>query len=99
MATKTFKIGESCVGGIITAIANDKSIQIQGKEWDYAKGSNRGSDQSNAKIFCSLTLRTDEGDIYRKLYNYLTEMTTHYYTEMIIDWIETKTKLTQKGLW
>jgi|SRR5674476_589357 len=99
MATKTWKIGEVCRGGVITAITTDKKVTIIGKEWDFSKGSTRGSDQSNAEEFTRLEVTESDGDVYRKLYKFLNDLTGHYYAETIIDWAESKTKLTVKGLW
>ena len=62
MATKTFKIGEYCKGGIITVEIKGKVISVIGKEWDYSKGSRKSSNQSNAKEWCRGTvLATDSG--------------------------------------
>jgi hypothetical protein len=49
MAKKTWKLGEVCRGGIITVETKENKVAIIGKEWDFAAGSNRGSNQSNAK--------------------------------------------------
>jgi len=99
MATKTWKIGEYCRGGIITAIATESKITIIGKEWDFSKGSRRSSDQSDAKEFTRLEVDPRKGDTYRELYEFLCDLATSYYAETVIDWVESKTKITQKGLW
>lgn len=92
MATKTFKIGEYCKGGIITAIATDEKITIIGKEWDYSAGSNRGSNQSNAKEWCRAEFELSEfySNTYNDLYEFLSDLTTHYYAEKIIKWAKSK---------
>ncbi len=90
MATKTWKIGECCKGGIITVVIKHTKITIIGKEWDYTKGSNRGSNQSGAKEWTRLELQAFEDDAYRKEYAFLSDLTTHFYAERIIDWIEEK---------
>lgn len=90
MATKTWKIGECCRGGIITVVIKHTKITIIGKEWDLAKGSNRGSDQSGAKEWTRFELQALEYDAYRKAYAFLSDLTTHYYTNTIIEWIEEK---------
>jgi hypothetical protein len=92
-ATKTFKIGEYCKGGIITVEITGKVITIIGKNWDYSKGSNKGSDQSGAKEFTRGTVDTTDDNVYRKLYDFLSDLTTHYYSEQIIEWIMSKTEL------
>jgi hypothetical protein len=94
MATKTFKIGECCKGGIITAIAMDEKITIIGKDWDFSAGSSRGSNQSNAKEWCreEFTLSEFYSNTYNDLYEFLSYLTTHYYAEEVIKWIKTKVK-------
>ena len=99
MAKKTFKIGEYCKGGIITAIATKDKITIIAKDWDMTQGTRRGSNQSNAKEWDRLEVELDSGDVYRKLYNYLVDLATHYWAEVIIDWAESKTDITIKNLW
>ncbi len=93
MATKTWKIGEYCKGGIITAIATKTNVTIIAKDWDYSQGSNRGTSQKNAKEFDRLTLDSNERNAHHTLYRYLTWLTTHYYAEEIIKWAEKYTKL------
>lgn len=93
-STKTFKIGEYCKGGIITAEINGKIITIIGKDWDMSKGTRRSSDQSGAKEFTRGTVLSNDSDAYRKLYDFISDLTTHYYTEQVIDWIKTKVTLT-----
>ena len=90
MATKTWKIGECCQGGIITAIVTKKFITIQGKEWDESKGWSLSSDQSNAKIFNEIKVSTK--DYYNESYEFLTDLSTHYYATEVLDWIESKIK-------
>lgn len=99
MATKTFKIGEYAKGGVITAIADKTKVTIIAKDWDTSKGYNKGSNQSGAKEWDRLEVNLGHGDVYWKLYNYLSDLTTHYYATTIIDWIETKTNITLKNLW
>ena len=99
MATKTWKLGEVCKGGIITAIATENKVTIIAKEWDTSQGTRRGSNQSNAKEWDRLEVELDSSDVYRKLYDYLVDLSTHYWTEVIIDWVESKTDITIKNLW
>jgi len=94
MATKTWKIGEYARGGIITAIATKDKVTIIGKDWDISKGYNRGSNQSGAKEFDRFEINPTERESYNKLYMYLSDLTTHYYADTILEWIETKTDLT-----
>ena len=93
MPRKTFKIGEYCKGGIITVECNNKTISVIGKEWDFNSGSNRGSNQSNAKEFTRLELSVGDGDVYRKVDLFLNDLTTSYYADMIMKWVTTKIKI------
>lgn len=96
MATKTWKIGEYARGGIITVETKKDKVIVIGKDWDLSKGSNRGSDQSGAKEFDRLEVDTTMRESYKKLYMYLSDLTTSYYARTILEWIETKVKLTFK---
>lgn len=96
MATKTWKIGEYARGGIITVETKGNKVIVIGKDWDYSKGSNRKSSQSGAKEFDRLEVDTTMRESYKTLYMYLSDLTTHYYASNILEWIETKVKLTFK---
>jgi hypothetical protein len=96
MATKTFKIGEYCKGGVITVEATAKKVTIIAKEWDYSQGTNRGSNQSNAKEWNRLEVSTNSNQAERNLSSFLHDLTTSYYTDQILDWIKTKTKFTSE---
>ena len=96
MATKTFKIGEYCKGGVITVEATAKKVTIIAKEWDYSQGSNKGSNQSNAKEWNRLEVSTNSNQAERNLSSFLHDLTTSYYTDQILDWIKTKTKFTSE---
>ena len=97
MKTKTWKIGEYAQGGIITVEIKGKVVSIIGKEWDMSKGTRRSSDQSGAKEFRRGTILSTDSDSYRKVSDYLNELTTSYYSDVIIKWIETKIPL--KSTW
>jgi hypothetical protein len=92
--TKTWKIGEYCKGGIITVEIFGKVIIIIGKEWDFSTGSRKSSDQSNAKEWTRGTVTADEDNAYRKVSEFLNDLTTSYYADQIIEWIEGHKKLT-----
>lgn len=92
-ATKTFKIGEYAKGGVITANVNGKVITIIGKDWDMTKGTRKSSDQSNAKEFTRGTIDSTESGANRKLQDFLCDLTTSYYADVITKWIETKIKI------
>lgn len=97
MATKTFKIGERCKGGVITVETKGNDITVIGKNWDMSTGTRKSSNQSNAKEFTRETFNTSDSDTPRKLFMYLGDLTTSYYADQIIQWIKTKTNL--KSLW
>lgn len=96
MASKTWKLGEVCRGGVITVEATANKVTVIAKEWDFSQGSNKGSNQSNAKEWDRLEVYTFESQAENKLYNYLTDLTTSYYAEKILEWINTKTKFTSE---
>lgn len=89
MATKTFKIGEYAKGGVITVHTTTKTVTVIGKDWDFSQGSNKSSDQSNAKPFTEQKFTQRE---YRKMMDFLCDLTTSYYAEQIAAWVETKLK-------
>lgn len=93
MATKTFKIGEYCKGGIITAIATEKKVTLIGKEWDTTKGYNKGSDQSNAKEFTRLEVDPSNEFSFRRMDEFLCDLTTNYYACEVIKWVESVVKV------
>ena len=93
MKTKTWKIGEYAKGGIITVEINGKIISVIGKDWDMSKGTRRSSDQSDAQEFTRGTVLSTDTDAYWKLYNFLPDLTTHYYADTILEWIKTKIDL------
>lgn len=97
MATKTFKIGEYARGGVITVETTGDTVTVIGKEWDFSTGSNKSSDQSKAKEFTRETVNTTQSDAYSRLSMFINDLTTSYYTDQIIDWIKSKTKL--KSIW
>lgn len=92
-ATKTWKIGEYARGGVITVEITGKVISIIGKDWDTSAGYKKSSNQSNAKEFTRGTVSSDDSMAYRKMYDFLSDLTTHYYADTILKWIETKVKL------
>ena len=95
--TKTWKLGEVCQGGIITVQTNGHGILIHGKEWDYSKGSNKGSDQSQAKIFTTLDINATDQGADSKVEEFLTELTSSYHAEQIAKWIEGEVNYTHRN--
>ncbi len=77
-ATKTFKIGEYAVGGIIKVKINGKIIQIEALDWFTKEVIQTGS-----------TI-ISERDVRRKINLFLNELTSSYYTGKIMEWIESK---------
>ena len=80
-ATKSFKIGECAIGGIIKVDINGKLIQIKALDWNTKKEVSSGSAMS------------DDGNTEYKLDNYLNDLTTSYYAGKILDWIKSKITL------
>ena len=99
MATKTWKLGEVCQGGIITVETKGNKVAIIGKTWDYSKGSMRGSDQSGAKEFCRLEDDAELSGADRRMVEFLEDLTTSYYAGQIMDWIVTKVKVNKQMFW
>lgn len=95
MPSKTFKIGEYCKGGIITVEVNGVEITVIGKEWDNSKGYSRMSDQSNAKEFIRGNILANAHSVRWQLTQFIGDLTTSYYTEKIIEWIESKVSLSR----
>ena len=87
MATKTFKIGECCKGGIIKVITDNDSINI------------RVIDMFSKKEIAIQNTVIDKYDlinctkIERRISDYLHDITTAYYTDNIMKWIKEKTGL------
>lgn len=96
---KTWKIGEYCKGGIITVEINGKRVDIIAKDWDTSAGYNKGSNQSNAKEFDRETVLISDSNAERKMRNFLEDLTTHYYSSEVIDWIKSKVVLKNEFGW
>lgn len=97
MATKTWRLGEVCRGGIITITTTKNSILVQAKEWDYSKGCNKGSDQSKAKEWNRLEVNLSSSEAERKVDCFLFDLTTSYWAGEIMDWIKTKVEFNNRG--
>ena len=95
-ATKTWKIGEYCKGGVLTAEINGDIITIIGKDWDTSAGYNKGSDQSKAKEFTRGTYNANDMNVEREMMWFLEDLTTHYYASGVLDWIKSKVSLGAK---
>jgi len=87
-ATKTFKIGEYAVGGKIRVKITGKVIQIEAIDW------------FSNEVLRSGSVLTTESDVRRKLDLFLIDLTSSYYTDKILEWIESKVKLkTNENYW
>ena len=92
MATKTWKLGEVCRGGVITIETTKTQVKIIAKEWYFSKGCNKGSDQSKAKEWNRLEVNLSDRDAESKADWFLFDLTTSYWAGEIMDWIKTKVK-------
>jgi hypothetical protein len=96
--TKTWKLGEYAKGGVISVEVNKtfrygNVITIIGKEWDYSKGTNKNSNQNNAKEFIRSIILSNDSEAERKMFFFLTDLTTAYYADNVIQWIKSKIKI------
>ena len=99
MKTKTWKIGEYAKGGVITVEIQGKVITVIGKDWDMSQGTRRGSNQSNAKEFTRIEVNVEQRDADRQLSMFLNDLTTSYYTDKLMEWIESKSELDKRMFW
>ena len=99
MATKTWKLGEVCKGGVITVETTKTQVKVIAKEWDYSKGFNKGSDQSKAKEWNRLEVNLSDREAESKIDWFLFDLTTSYWTDEILKWIKTKVEFKKTGLW
>lgn len=90
MATKTWKLGEVCKGGVITVETTKTQVKVIAKEWDTSKGWNKGSDQSGAKEWNRLEVNLSDSGAEKKVDWFLWDLTTSYWSGEILDWIKTK---------
>ena len=97
--TKTWKIGEHAKGGVITVEIQGKVITVIGKDWDMSQGTRRGSNQSNAKEFTRIEVNVEQRDADRQLSMFLFDLTTSYYTDKLMEWIESKSELDKRMFW
>jgi len=79
--TKTFKIGESAIGGIVKVTINGSNIKIQFLDWN-------DKEEVSARDFVSGD-STARGDILE----FLEDGTTYFYAEKVLKYIESNAKL------
>ena len=99
MATRTWKLGEIARGGVITAEVKGNKVAIIGKDWDMSAGTQRGSSQKNAEEWTRLEVEITTHEIHSKLFDFLTDLTSSYYANKIIDWVESKLPKREKMPW
>lgn len=97
--SKTFKIGEYAKGGVITVEIKGKTVTVIGKEWDFSTGSRKSSNQSKAKEFTRGTCVVTDNNAYRNTLDFLCDLTTSYYADEIMKWIESKVKFSKDLNW
>jgi hypothetical protein len=86
--TKTFKIGEYCMGGIIT-VTIKKDIKIECKDWD------------SKKVISMNTYPIKKYDHFEKnvvwqIDDYLNDLTSSYYAEQVMEYIKSKADIGYK---
>jgi hypothetical protein len=91
--TKTFKIGEYAVGGIIVAEINNDKVTIISKQWDTSAGYTKKSSQKNAQELSRNTTIASSNNSRWGIDTYLNMLTSSYYSGVILEWIESKVKL------
>lgn len=84
-ATKSFKIGEYAVGGIIKVMITGKVIQIQALDYNSKEVVQQG------------TVTTELRSAERQITDFLNDLTSSYYAGKIMDWITNKVDL--KSAW
>jgi len=88
MIKKTFNIGEYANGGVISVEINGKDIAVIARDWDFSKGSLKTSDQTNAKEFDRIEVKSDDYRAHQKIGEFLGELTSYYYTEQVLNYIK-----------
>lgn len=81
MATKSFKIGEYAVGGIIKVEIIGKVVIIKALDYNTKEMVRAGS------------ITIEDHDVSRQISEFLNDLTSHYYAEKIMKWITEKTGL------
>ena len=81
MAMKTFAIGEYARGGIIQVLTDHNSVTIRCKAL-HSKA-----------LLSSYQLMTDTPTSRWSIIAHLNELTSSYYTDKILAWIETRVKI------
>ena len=80
MATKSFKIGEYAVGGIIKVTTSNTQVTIQALDY-FSKN-----------VVSELTFTLGD-EPYWKMKDYLNELTSSYYADKVMTYIETTSNI------
>lgn len=80
MATKTFKIGEYAIGGIIQVRTTSDTINIDSLDWT-----------TKEKIM-GREFRINMYDVEYEIFKYLNELTSSYYADKVTDFIKENVK-------
>ena len=80
-ATKSFKIGEYAVGGIIRVEIKGKVILIKALDYNTKEVVKQG------------TTTTEQQGVESQITEFLEDLTSYYYAEKIMDWIKNKVDL------
>jgi hypothetical protein len=83
MATKQFKIGEYAIGGIIKVTTSNTMITIQ------------ALDYNSKKVLMGNTYVMTETS-YWGMKDFLNELTSSYYADMVMEFIEEKSNLSKQ---
>ena len=98
MATKTFKIGEVCQGGIITVEITKTQIKVIGKEWNHENGGRRRG-QKNNKEWTREEFDIDSSRVEHRIENYISGLATSWWADNILKWIKTKVEFKANPFW
>lgn len=80
-ATKTFRVGEVVVGGIIKLLINGDKLEIQFLDY-FTKD-----------LVLVEVIDINQVDAYSKARNFVEENGTYYYADQVMKWIESKVDL------
>ena len=98
MATKTWKLGEICKGGIITVETKGNNVAIIGKEWNHENGGRR-SQQKNNKEWTRLEINAEDNGASREISDFLHDLTHSWAVDKIMKFIDEKTDVQQIMHW
>ena len=88
MPKKVFRIGECAVGGVIVAEIKGEKLTLICKQWDVSGGYTRKASQANAKEIYRKEIDSSLNNSYWSAYNTLSDWTTHYWANTILEWVK-----------